>query len=242
MAEFNRRGVTYEEPVERRPRGSRFGDLGDRLARTFSKLDQPRPSAAQPNRRMEPVGDEAVVPWDEPVPRFPIIREGYDPGAVDEHIAELEEELVELDRELAELRARPQASSDVAAEIERIGEQTSAILIAAHEQAKETTHTAQAQADRCIADAASNAIATTAEANRKLRELEGEKASLGRGRAALLEDIRGIADALSQLADDAVERFPPELENGAPMPASAGSADQPTIAAYRVETNNIHPE
>jgi hypothetical protein len=242
MAEFNRRGVTFEEPVERRSRGSRFGDLGDRLARTFSKLEHPEANGERPGRVEPPVIEESPVAWDAPLPRFPISRQGYDCAAVDEHIAELEEELTELDREIAALRAQPQPGGEVAAEIERIGEQTSAILIAAHEQAKETTHLAQAQADRCIADAAANAIATTAEANRELRELESAKTSLGRERAGLLEDIRGVAAALSQLADDAAERFPAEADGAGPFPGGSAVADQPTIAAHRAETNNVHAE
>jgi cell division septum initiation protein DivIVA len=230
VAEFDRRGITPDERMNRRSPGSRFGGLGDRVARTFFRYE-PTESSQDVNGHVDHwVDGERALPRNEPLPRFPITRQGYDCAAVDAHVAELEQELVELDQELNELRARTPSRGEVAAEIERIGEQTSAILIAAHEQAQETTRLAQAQADRCIADAASNASAITSEANRQLRELESEKASLGFERERLLEDIRTLAAALSSLADDAAERFPPKPQNATPPPAIASKpADEPAI-------------
>jgi DivIVA protein len=176
VAEFNGRAVTLDRTAGR-SRSSRFGGLGDRLARAFS---------TQSSREADHVDH-----------------------SVDEHLAELEQQLLARDRELAELRARTPLKAEIAAEIERIGEQTSAVLIAAHDQAQETTRVAQERADRCVADAVANASAITSEANRQLRELESEKTSLGRERQRLLEDVRVVAAALSSLADDAAERFPP---------------------------------
>ena len=56
--------------------------------------------------------------------------------------------------------------------------------MAAHEKAQETTQTAQSEADRCVADAAANALAITEDANRQLREIEGEKHGLPRASAS----------------------------------------------------------
>lgn len=230
MADFNRRDAVLEGPAERR---SRFGDLGDRLTKAFSKPEHPRTRQSGPKSRAltdHPDERPREAAWDEPLPRFPIIRQGYDCGAVDEHIAELEQELMDLDRELAELRARTPSKGAVAAEMERIGEQTSAILIAAHEQAKEITGRAQEQADRCIADAASNAVTTTADAQRQLREMESEKVSLSGERTQLIEDIRNIAASLTSLADGAAERFPSGREHGGPVTAAGsrtGASSQP---------------
>jgi hypothetical protein len=210
VGDLDRPGTALGEP-KRRSAGSRFGDLGDRLARTFSTSDRADKSWESNGDVEYPVDSERASPWDDVVPRFAITRQGYDCAAVDEHVAELERELAELDQELAEMRARAPSGSEVAAEIQRIGEQTSTILLAAHDEAQQTTRRAQEQADRCLADAASNAISITEEANRQLREFEREKASLTRERARLLEDVRTVATALSSLADDAVDRFPPEL-------------------------------
>ena len=60
---------------------------------------------------------EAAPPWDLLSPRFAIVRRGYDRDAVDQYISEVE-------RDLADLRSGRPASTDIAAEIEKLGEQT----------------------------------------------------------------------------------------------------------------------
>ena len=222
MKAFERPGAAVEEPEKQRPQNSLLGDLGDRLARTFSAVDRTE-------TRRESNGNTEPSPVDDPpsradatAPRFSIVRQGYDCAAVDEYIGELEQELIELDRELADLQARTPSGSEVAAELERIGEQTSTILITAHDQAHETTRRAQSEADRCIADAASNAIAITEDANRQLRQLENDKTALRGERGRLLEDIRGLAASLSSLADDAANRFPADPYS-ASTPADSGT-------------------
>jgi len=216
VGDFNRRGVTMNGAGKPR---SAFGDLGDRLARAFSSRDQ-APSSQEANGRPDrSVDGDRPGPWDESPPRFPIARQGYECAAVDEHVAELEEELAALDRELAQLHAQAPAPAEVATEIQRVGEQTSAILIAAHEQAQQTTRLAQEEADRCIAAAAANAVAVTSEAKEELRGLEREKGSLGEERARLLEDIRSISAALSALAEEADGRFPPKPQSAGSTPA-----------------------
>ncbi len=225
MGHFDRRSVTLDEPQEGRRPGSRFGD---RLARTFSRFDRATPDREMAEDPEYPIQYEQALPWDEARPRFPMARQGYDCTAVDEHVAGLERELAELDRELGELRRRVPSRGEVAAEIERIGEQTSAILIAAHDQARETTRVAEAQADRCMEDAAAQAVAVTSEANLHLRELESETVAVLRERERLLEDIRGVATALGSLADGAAQRFPPGSAHAKPLPVAASKpADEP---------------
>lgn len=216
MKAFDKSGAKIEEPAKRRPQGSLLGDLGDRLTKTFSMSERTE-TDAKPNGRTEPPFDAEQPPPPEKVtaPRFPIVRQGYDCEAVDEYVSDLEQELIELDRELADLRSRASAGGEVTAEIERIGEQTSKILLAAHDQAHETTRRAQAEADRCISDAATNAVAITEDANRQLRQLEADKRSIRGERARLLEDMSGLATALSSLADDAADRFPHESDGTA---------------------------
>ena len=113
-----------------------------------------------------------------------------------------------LERELdaAARQARPDAS--ITEEIERIGEQTASILVVAHDQAHETTRPAQEQAERCVADAAANAVEITAEAKERLRELDEETDAVWRERERLLEDVRVVSAALANLANQASERFP----------------------------------
>jgi hypothetical protein len=217
MSDFDRPGVTGDGPVKRRSAGSRFADLGDRLAQAFGSVDRTNADLAswETNGDSEdPVVGETAPLWDPVAPRFPTARRGYDRAAVDQHVTELE-------RELAELRAHTPLASAVAAEIGRIGEQTAAILRVAHDQAQETTRRAQAQADRCLANAASDAVAITEEANRQLRQLDSETDSVWRERARLIEDARNVATALLSLAQDAADRFPAEPEKVAPPPPAA---------------------
>jgi DivIVA domain-containing protein len=252
MGNFDRPEATLDEPVKPRTTSSRFADLGDRLARTFGGFDQSNAKRAnwvsngaahdqgpQPTALVEdpavahttgaehpPVPDPpaagdpgmaAPLPAWEPVQdRFPTVRRGYDRAAVDEHIAELERELEEL---------RDRAPRAVAVEIERIGEQTAAILSTAHEQAQETTRRAQTQADECIANAASNAVAITQGASQQLRELDGETDAVWRERARLIDDVRTVATALLALAQDAADRFPAEPEKTGTLASAHAEVD-----------------
>ncbi|HEX8976614.1 MAG TPA: DivIVA domain-containing protein [Solirubrobacteraceae bacterium] len=154
---------------------------------------------------------------------FPVGRLGYNRAAVDARIAELE-------AELAELRAMP-AQPSITEEIERLGEQTASILVVAHDQAnqttraaeekaRETTRLAQEQADRCIADAASNAVAITEKAKRELRVLDEETDTVWQERTRLLEDARTVGQALITLAEEATARFPAEGKPATPAPAT----------------------
>ena len=225
MGNFDRRSLTLERSAKRRSSGSRFSELGDKIAKTFSVAANERAkeeweAAGQPDYQ---VSDEPTAAWDQVLPRFPVARHGYDCAAVDEHIAELEQEIAELDRELAEVRARAPVDDEVAAEIHRVGEQTSSILLAAHDKAQEITRQAQEQADRCLADAAASAISMTKEADRKLHEMGGEKALLIRERARLLDDVDHVSRALAELSRQARDRFRPEPEKMGPLTAAASN-------------------
>ncbi len=221
MRDFEAPGTTLDEPARRRSTGSLFGDLGERLARTFGTADRSRselPSFDQP----ESYGQETVA-WDQPPARFPVSRVGYEPTAVDQHLAELE-------REVGELRVYAnRGQQNVAAEIERIGAQTASILKVAHEQAQDITREAQRQADECVSQATARANAVTEEANVKLRQIDSETDAIWQERARLIEDARTVASSLLKLAEDATERFPgePERRMAAASPSPIG---EPTAA------------
>lgn len=220
MSEYHEPSTTLEHPVKRRRTAER---IAERLARTVRAGQQPVGQLAPPPiDEPEYSEDDELASWYEAVPRFPVVRSGYDTAAVDEHVVMLERELSELDHELAELRARRAPQDEVAAEIEKIGEQTSSILLAAHDQARETARSAQEQADRCIADAAAQAISITEEAGRKKAELEAETRRLAGERARLLADMEALAGTLTTVAREAAGRFTSPV--GTPAPVSAAGS------------------
>ena len=147
--------------------------------------------------------------------RFPVAPLGYNRQAVDEQFADLESELTELRAALAQA-SRGEAPMSIQEELERIGEETASILVVAHDKAHETTQMAQEQAERCVADAAANAVAITEQATRKLEELEAETDEVRRRRERLIADVRKISGSLQSLAEDAERRFaepPPATES-----------------------------
>jgi cell division septum initiation protein DivIVA len=238
MSDFERSGeragVTYDEPARRRNAGTWFADLGDRLARGFNNFDRPQPEepewddsydeVEQPTQAAESVPDIQVSRR-----RFPTSKHGYDCDAVDEHVDGLEQEIAKLAAQLSSAKRSP--SSAVEAELERVGAETSAILKVAHEQASEITRRAQIQADRCIADAAANAVSMTEEANRRLRQLDTETDSVWAERIRLIDDVRNVATSLFSLAEDASERFPEDGDRGGATEAAAVAMPAPKAAA-----------
>jgi DivIVA protein len=211
-----------------------FGEVAGRVSRWFQGLDdEPDGGATAEWDPMSELGgedeDEPAAPrWsttardgvgsrlrsdgdsdsDEVAPRFPLAPFGYNRAAVDEQLAELERRLVGRERELTQLREAEKPPMSITEEIERLGEQTASILVVAHDQAHETTRRAQEQAERCVADAAANAIEITAEAKNRLRELDDETDSVWRERQRLLEDTRAVSSRLASLVDEAEGRFP----------------------------------
>ncbi len=235
MNDVHEPGVTLDHPVKRRSAAERFAHFSDRIARSLPGTVRGVDDDHEPTMVSEPEypDDDQVTSWYEVVPRFPIARSGYDCGAVDDHIAMLEQELAELDGELADLRARVPAQDEVAAEIQRLGEQTSAILLAAHDKARDTTRQAQEQADRCIADAAANAVNITAEANRQRDQIEDDVRRLFGERTRLLSDMETLAGTLATVAREASNRFPaPPAASSTPAPVAApqtsGTEDAPS--------------
>jgi cell division septum initiation protein DivIVA len=258
MSYFRRSDDVLQEAEDIRSPGSRWSELGGRLSRVFTVqetegIDQAGLLDGE-DREGDVLGEEPETGG-----HFPVGPLGYNRAAVDQYLAEVE-------RELQELRTRQAPAMSITEEIERLGEQTSSILVVAHDQASETTRRAQEQAtettrrarelasettrraqeqaDRCIADAASNAVAITEQAKQQLRELDSETDAVWQERQRLIEDVRGTASTLMALAEEAADRFPAEdktsVEFSAPaIPAPVASLpmasvpvaveDQPTV-------------
>ncbi len=255
MSHFDRFTSTLDEP-EKQPSkvGSRLADFGDRIARAFTVTDRrsffpPESGGIEPPYGEDtepPYGEGTEPPWERIASRFPIALEGYDRAAVDLHLSELE-------RELAQLRTSPPQDTAVAAEINKIGEQTSTILMTAHEQAQQITRRAKSQADHCIAEAASRAMAMTQQSEQRLRQLDAETDAIWSERAQLIEDVRGVAGALTTLAEESARRFPAEpvrppvptdtvggATDSVPVPASAPE-QPPMLAPAPIPTSGPGP-
>ena len=222
----DRAGVTYDEPMKRRSPGTFFADLGDKLARGFNGFDRPQPDDADWDRYEEMDQPTAAVdtltPEEPSRRRFSTSLHGYDRDAVDDYIDGLEHEIGQM---AAQLSAQRSPTTAVQAEIDRVGEETSAILRVAHEQAAEITRRARVEAERCVSDAAANAVSMTEDAKRKLRQLDSETDAVWAERMRLIEDVRNVATSLFSLAEDATDRFP---EDGGKESATvATSAVQP---------------
>jgi len=224
--------LLHDDDGELAPRPT-FGVLAGRVGRWFQGLD-PEPvggETAEYDVLAEPDEDDEEPPMVAGAPpRFALTRYGYDQSEVDRQLDELERELADRDRklaarerEVAELRAAEKPPMSITEEIERLGEQTASILVVAHDQAHETTRRAHEQAERCIADAAANAVAITSEAKERLRELDDETDSVWRERERLLEDTRTVSGALASLVDEAEARFPADADKAA-APGPSGRA------------------
>ena len=235
MSDFERSGeragVTYDEPTRRRSPGTFFADLGDRLARGFNSFDRPQRDEPEwePYEELDqPTQAVETVPAPEPSrKRFPTALHGYDRDAVEDYIDGLEHEIGQM---AAKLSAQRSPTSAIEAELARVGQETSAILRVAHEQATEITRRARVEADRCVQDAAANAVAMTEDAKRKLRQIDSETDAVWAERVRLIEDVRNVATSLFSLAEDASDRFPEDSDRGSSNESVSAMRSEPTGA------------
>lgn len=204
MALYNSSLLVLDRRPKERHRRS-LGPIGHRLAGLFRSTAH-TPSQPTPPPLTHSALEAGETLGDHEVPRFPLARRGYDCVAVDGYVADLERELAAVDRELAELRGSSPAEEDVASELKRLGEQTSAVLMAAHEQREEILRRARAEAEQCVADAKATAGAITAQFEERLRDLKGQTDAAHAERERLLGDIRTISSALAAVADSAEEQ------------------------------------
>lgn len=193
MAFYNDRSLTIDRTLKQSPRGP-LAAFGLRLASTFRSTED------------EGGGDDQDTLTDILPLRFAIVRRGYERESVDEYVAQLEAELAALDRELASPAGGSAAHQEVETEIRRIGEQTSAVLMAAHEQREEIVRQAQAEAERLVADASAKATAITTQCERRLRALGVQTEAAESQRDRLLDELGTISGALATVVESAQQR------------------------------------
>jgi DivIVA domain-containing protein len=197
-----------------RPAGGGPSGLGARLGRFFSPANSPQ----DPMQETVEFTPEDVVPAEEAwAPRFTTVWRGYDRASVDEYVGALEDEL-------ATVRAEHTPEHAIQDEIDRLGSDTAEILRVAHAKADAIASRAHAQADLLMAEAQAQAEATTRDAEARRRTFDADADLIWRERTRLIDDTRKLADCMLSVADDAVERFPPETVE--PVAATNGQATE----------------
>ena len=160
-----------------------------------------------------------------PEPHFHLRPWGYDRREVDAFVERTAERLD------AALEARTPDGA-VKQALERVGEETSAVLQRAHQIAEDITARSRAAADdrRLRAEQEAAAIQQAAEA--RVAAFDSELEMLWQERQRLINDIDRIAEQLRALVTEADERFPEEQEppeeheqvDAQPEPAGEGPA------------------
>jgi hypothetical protein len=220
MAVHDNRSLTLDRRSDDRSRGVSLAPVGQRLVNFLRGPKDQDPTGIE--ETVEFADGERWAEREEVLPRFPLARHGYHCAAVDEYVIELERELAEVDRELAEVRAYSVPRDEVSDQIKRVGEQTSAVLIAANEQRDEILRAAREEADRQVAEATARATLITAEGEARLRELHAQHESAARERDRLLDEVRSVSTALAALADSGqVPTSPSQPEQQPTLPADS---------------------
>ena len=146
---------------------------------------------------------------------FPVVWRGYEVQAVDDYVAAVEAALARFEE-----RTRPTVAVQRA--LDRVGEQTAAVLRQAEQAADETTRASRARADDRLQRAEREAAELHEAAVARVRALDDDVERLWEERQRLIEATKSLADQLRTVADEAEARFPPAAsEPGAPEPGAA---------------------
>lgn len=161
---------------------------------------------------------------------FSTVLMGYDRLQVDAYVERVREHLAANETQHTPERAVQEA-------LERVGEETSAVLQRANEVGRDITARSEAEADSRLRRADTEARSIVAAAATQARELDGEIRVLWEERARLLADMRRIAQQLAQLAEAATRRFPDDhppvsrsSEPVAAAPSSGVTEAMPAVA------------
>ncbi len=158
-------------------------------------------------------------------PEFALVRRGYDRSEVDAHIGSLRRRIDELEARIDQLEVMNSANAAVHQALERVGEEVTGILQTAHETANAITHGSQREADDRIRVATAEAAGlvrvandeaeeVTARAEQRVRELDLDTEAILGERERIVDDARELARQLLEMAQSALDRFPPSLGRG----------------------------
>jgi DivIVA domain-containing protein len=194
---------------------------------------------------------------------------GYDREEVDEYVARLEQRIEEFERQRspdgAVQRALEQVGDEVSGILQRAHETAAQLtegareeaermlesarheaeetLTSARREAEEQRESARREADERLGASHRDAAAITAQARQRLQELDVDADRIWAERERLLGDVRFLAGQLLEVADAAVERFPPDEEAALDedttldeeVPVDEGATEVFDVAAHQLE-------
>jgi vacuolar-type H+-ATPase subunit H len=159
--------------------------------------------------------------------QFPIVLRGYDRLAVDAYVRR-------TSQLVADLQATRSPEAAVRRGLERVGEEVAGILQRAHDAASQITAQSRSEAEDRLERARQEATRITADAERRLQELDVETDRIWAERQRIVEDAQQLAHQLLSLAHSAAVRFPaaddPETtQEGSryAMAVESGEGDEP---------------
>jgi DivIVA domain-containing protein len=149
-------------------------------------------------------------------PEFPIALRGYDRDAVDAYVER-------VNRAIADLQIGRSPQSAIRHALDQVGEETTGILERAHETADGIAARSRSQAAERLEAAEREARETLEAAETRVRMLDADADEVWRERKRLIDDVRRVADELTELAEAAGRRFPAE------EPAETEVLDEPLV-------------
>ncbi|MGO9750005.1 MAG: DivIVA domain-containing protein [Solirubrobacteraceae bacterium] len=137
-------------------------------------------------------------------PEFTLARRGYERTEVDAYLASQR-------RRIDELEVMGSANAAVHQALERVGDEVAGILKTAHETADAITAQSEREAEDRIRAATADAAAVTQRAEQRVRELDLDTEAILGERERIVDDARELARRLLEMAQGALDRFPPSL-------------------------------
>ena len=193
---------------------------------------------------------------------FPVSRRGYDREAVDGYVSRVREVVARLEasrspeaavKEALEkvgeqtksvLQSAGQSAEQITDAARREADETEArakgeaeeAVSKAQAEAKETVETARKQASEHLRRTQEEVTARQEEAEARLRELRTDTESIRQERSELLDEIRGFAARVEEVAQAADARFPERGavdtgDEGSPEPETAEEGDTAIVTA-----------
>lgn len=157
------------------------------------------PPASAPTRALSAVDPQLTALRDV---TFPVVWRGYEVQAVDDYVAAVE-------AAVARFEERTTPTVAVQRALDRVGEQTAAILRQAEQAADETTRASRARADDRLQRAEREAAELHEAAVARVRALDDDVERLWQERQRLIDATKELAGQLRTVAEEAESRFPP---------------------------------